>query len=423
VIEALDDHPGPHPQSVVIEGGRVLLRMRREPMTRADWTTHDYNVHFCVGLANRASEPAMVELEVEGGHWDDLPDRAPLIYCATAPDGPYVPANFAARTDLKRRYAVRVPLAAGESIYLANTMVRPLAGLEATFQRLGAAADAERRVFGRSLEGRDLVAYLVGDVRRHPTILLVSGIHPPEPDTLATDAALEWLATAEGRALASRFAVAVVPLANPDGYALGTQGSNAAHINFFWHFDYQRPDRCPEAAALWQFARDLAPRGYVDYHCYTFQLGKLPGPYLRPPAFLRDDAARRAAAAFARDLCSRPGTKGVAGFSAYAPSTLGAMLAEQFDTVTASKYHLHLAEGENGCRRRGVDVLVTLARCLADAGLDAVRPANGGRRSRPLYLRAREVWAGLIRPSLGLVRRGRFSELEFRRSGLVKEWE
>jgi len=213
-------------------------------------------------------------------------------------------------------------------------------------------------------------------------------------------------------------AVAVVPVTNPDGYALETQGSNAAGINFYWHFARELPDRCPEAAALWAFATKLAPRGYIDFHCYTFQLGKEPGPYQRPLRFYRAPTVRQACLALYAALADDRDGVPLTGFSAYAPHTLGAMLTAHFDTITLAKYHLHLAEGERGCEVRGLRVFRHMVDALKKAGL--TRPAAERPRAwGDAWLKADILWAGLLRPVLGNLRRGNFPRVRLDRTALV----
>lgn len=394
------------------------LRVPREPVTRADWTSHDYNVHFRVEVDNPSPEPAEVMLGVEGGRWDELPDIRPLIYAAPGPDGPWAPAAAVdGRTDLGRAYALKVGLRPGERLWLANHLPRDGEAVLAECDRLAAAAGAQRVEFGRSAQWRPLVGYVLGDPARQGTLLVTSGFHPPEPDTLGTEALLEWLGTNEGRALTETLAVAVVPVVNPDGFALGTQGANANGVNLHWWFARERPDLAPEAAALWSFAEGLRPRGFIDFHAYTFQARKRPGPYLRPSFFYEGAAQRRAAQRFPAALAAKRAVKPVTSFSAFAPHTLGAMLVERFDTVTAAKYHLHLAEGVEECRRHALDVVAAMSEALCAEGLTSPAPERPISWRKPVRT-AWVWWAGLLRPQLGLLRRGRFGALRFDRTGL-----
>ena len=422
MIRVIDRHPGTRLEGNRIEDSRVRAEMLREPMTRADWTTHDYNVHFCIGIENTGSEETATELSINGGDWDELPETQPLLYTAREAEGPFLPADIIARTDLAKKYAVRFRLGAGEKLFVANTLVREPNALGAEFDALGGKGGAQRRVIGTTVEGREIVAFVYGDPTKNGAVLVTSGFHPPEPDTLASASIMDWLSEPEGRALTDRLAVAVVPIANPDGYALGTQGANASGINFYWHFARELPELCPEAAALWQFAEQLAPIGYIDFHSYTFQLRKQAGPYLRPLMFHASDVVRRAAATVYQRLSTDMGGSPVTGFVTYAPHTLGAMLTARFDTIALAKYHLHLAEGEAGCRERGLAVFRTLTNCLIEHGLvHRGRPRTDQWRRRFCHLRV--LWAGLLRPMLGHLRRGEFSRIKFSRMALVNPGE
>lgn len=418
MIRVLNDHSGTRIERATVDGDRVSVDLLREAMTRADWVTHDYNVHFCVGVENAGSTTRQIEISVEGGDWSTLPDISPMLYTAQHGSGPYEPAALDARTDLGKRYCIRTSLAPGARLYIANTLVRSLEDLTDTFEALAAKGGASRCVLGSTLQERDLVAYMYGDPRSKASILVTSGLHPPEPDTLATAEIMDYLATPDAAPLLNTFAVAVIPIANPDGYAIGAQGSNAAAINMYWHFARELPDRCPEAAAIWRFADGLRPRGYIDFHAYTFQLRKRPGPYQRPTFFYNDCTVRLAVRSLygrmAKDTTSKP----VTGFGAFAPHTLGAMLTEAHDTISLAKYHLHLAEGEDGCRRRGLSVFTHLAETLRDHDL-TYPPSRRSTNWRTPLRRSLVIWAGLARPNLGWLRRGRFRNIDTTRTGQI----
>ena len=418
MIEILGRGCGTAFDKALVAGNVIKLEMRHEPMTRADWTTHDYNVHFCVGLRNTALQDIAVELEVEGGTWSDLPPITPLIYVSTGPDGPFSPFTGEARTDLKKKYALKLNIPAGTSIYVANTMPRTHQEELSRAATAGAASRAAKVVYGQSLQGRDLVAWTIGDVKSKPVLLVTSGFHAPEPDTLASIAILRALSLPEFDRISQQYAIAIVPVANPDGYAIGSQGSNAEDINLYWHFAKETPTRCPEAAKLWEFAHALEPVGYIDFHSYTFQLRKDAGPYLKPLWYYADPRVRAAAAALERRVVGDLRLKPVRTFSAFAPHTLGAMLTEAFDTLTMAKYHIHLKDGVEACEAQAVDVFTALADALASNGVTS-RP-KAGPSGTTLHLRKRitEIWAGCVRPAFGELRRGNFSRIRFDRTGL-----
>jgi hypothetical protein len=229
---------------------------------------------------------------------------------------------------------------------------------------------------------------------------------------------MSWLASGGLATLRNALAIAVVPIMNPDGFACGSQAANAKGINFYWDFARDRPELCPEAAALWKFASVLKPRGYLDIHGYTFQRNKEWGPYVRPGLFHTDPHVRRAASSIYERILSGGRAHPVTGFAAYAPQTLGSMLAEEFDTVTLAKFHVHLKDGVDAVREQGVLAFRAMAEGLIEAGLTLP-----GARVHPGWRapvrRGLEYWSGFMRPSLGLVRRGRPDQIPLQRCGLV----
>jgi len=417
LIQVLEESGGCGIECIDVTENRISAQLKREPMTRADWTTHDYNIHFSIGIQNNDNSERIVSLEIEGGTWDSLPEQEPLLYSATSADGPWHKASYPSRTDLKKRYAVQLPLGPQETVYLANTYPRSLKFTEENCSAVAGAANAQRYVYGKSSQNRDLVAYVFGSPKEQPTLIVTSGFHPPEPDPWGTEEIMTWLRTNEANALREQFAVVVIPIINPDGYALQTQGSNAEDINLYWGFHAEDAVNCPEALALLNYCQTLKPRGYIDFHCYTFQLGKTPGGYQKPPSIYRDPRLRIAAKTLYAKHSEDIGGKPVHGFATYAPTTLGARLTAAFDTLTLAKYHLHLAEGENGCRARALNVFKLLAETLESTGLTQ-QPEPRRSSTIDFVHHLRVIWAGLLRPVIGLTRRGRFTEIRFDRSGL-----
>jgi hypothetical protein len=417
MIRQAINHFGTPVEDFFIEGTSVEATIMREPITRADWTSHDYNVHFCIGLENASALTQEVTISINGGRLESLPEIFPNLYWSTKSEGPFepIPKTVIARTDLGKSYAVRLPIGAGDQVFLANTIVRSPATLAEEYDRLANDAGATRRVIGKSCEGRDIVGYIYGEPDKSGTLLVSSGFHPPEPDTFATDEIMKFLATPEANSVLDKLAIAIVPIANPDGYANCTQGSNASGINFYWHFAKEVPDQCPEAAALWNFALELAPSGYIDYHCYSFQNKKSAGPYQRPAIFHSSTATQNACAYLYDALKKSIPGKPVTGFGTFAPHTLGSMLVGHFDTLSLAKYHLHLAEGEEGCRTRGLKVFQAMAETLLKFDLTTRRTRLKPGLRLPI-LSFYILWAGFLRPLIGNLRRGRFKSIRLDRT-------
>src|SRR5271154_937042 len=108
-----------------------------------------------------------------------------------------------------------------------------LAGLVTTVCCLSVAtpAQSERVVFGRSVQGRPLVAWSFGSPRARRKVLVVGCIHGNECAGLAITSALRHEPVARGVQLW------VVPEMNPDGAAADTR-QNADGVDLNRNFPY-----------------------------------------------------------------------------------------------------------------------------------------------------------------------------------------
>jgi hypothetical protein len=129
--------------------------------------------------------------------------------------------------------------------------------------------DSATICLGRSVEGREIVAHLRGDGQPGRT-LLIGGMHG---DEIATVRLLEQFLQADGVA---RFPLAVVPLANPDGFercsrynARGVDLNRNCEYN--WHIESPEPPGPgpwsePESCALRDFIVRWRPEKIVSLH-------------------------------------------------------------------------------------------------------------------------------------------------------------
>ena len=132
------------------------------------------------------------------------------------------------------------------------------------------------RPIGHSVEGLGIPAYanfdLAAEVPENAT-LLIGGIHGNEPATVHL---LESFFQSPGWSALAGFPAIVVPLANPDGYKLGTR-YNARGVDLNrncgcnWHADSAEPPGPaawsePEARALHDFILAWRPAKIVSLH-------------------------------------------------------------------------------------------------------------------------------------------------------------
>jgi murein peptide amidase A len=148
---------------------------------------------------------------------------------------------------------------------------------------LGAgAASARRVVFGRSVQGRPLIAYAIGPADARRRILVVGCIHGNECAGLRITAALRRAAVGPGVQLW------VVPEMNPDGTAADTR-QNAHGVDLNRNFPYRwvrntdptfnsgpRPGSEPETRAAIRLVREIHPAVTIWYHQHM-DLVDMPG--------------------------------------------------------------------------------------------------------------------------------------------------
>ncbi len=128
----------------------------------------------------------------------------------------------------------------------------------------------ETRVVGRSVRGRKILAYRLGQ-RGKPKVLLIAAMHG---DEVAPRQILRRLR--DGRPIRG-INLWVLPTYNPDGVARHTR-KNARGVDLNRNFPYRwaeldgstesgpRPRSEPETRAVMRFLRDIRPRWILSFH-------------------------------------------------------------------------------------------------------------------------------------------------------------
>ena len=108
MIQQVINNFGTPVEDCLIVGNFIEATILREPITRADWTSHDYNVHFCIGLENTSDLTQEVTISINGGRLESLPEISPNLYWSTKPAGPFepIPKTVSARTNLRKSFCV-----------------------------------------------------------------------------------------------------------------------------------------------------------------------------------------------------------------------------------------------------------------------------------------------------------------------------
>jgi len=411
----LTDFPGASLGLFNIVGNQISAELRREAVLPADGFLHDYNRHFCFGLRNHSEVYLDLEVSINGGTQDLLSGKDILLFTSGDLVDDFEQTSLEGATDYSRSHWFEIGVPAGETVYVANYMFRPPEILERRLDRLAELGAALRIVYGQTVEGRPLVSYSYdkGDL---PWILITSGFHPTEADSLGTEAVMDLLASNEKLNLLASFNVLIVPIVNPDGFYRGFNACNAHEINFYWTFLEEDRKVCPEAYHLWRLIKRHEPVLYFDFHAYTFQgPGKHPGPYLKPLVFYRTQRLRKVVRRITEKLLKGSNGHGMWGVLTYTPSTLASKITKRFNTITYAKYHLRLRDGAAYNKQRAADVVLEAANILREEFKDPrclLTSRLGLRRHDPIRAigsRMTEFWGLKIKPVLRRQKRRMFS--------------
>jgi hypothetical protein len=144
------------------------------------------------------------------------------------------------------------------------------------FNRKSLNRNCQHRI-GLSVQGREIVADLnfdlAGAVRPANVTLIIGGLHGDEKATVALTATFreQWIASGEVRS-----PVAVIPLANPDGFVANSRyNANRVDLNRNCDMDWQadcpepagpRPWSEPESQAIRDFILNVQPAKVVSLH-------------------------------------------------------------------------------------------------------------------------------------------------------------
>lgn len=394
-IQILDKFEGASIGNSVWEGNTLKVQLRREPICAVDGREHDYNLHFTFGLRNDSPNPATFQVEVEPGNRKGLLHEADLFVRADL-NRDFQTYPKQAQTDQFRYFTFPMTLQPFEKKIVSNTLMRPYTSLGERFRELSRASRAKDEVIGHSVEGRPIFAYSwegAGWASDGPSLLITSGLHPVEPDTLATENIMEYLTTPTGKEILEGLRLVIVPISNPDGFIHGYNGCNVRGINYFWDFRYQDDQNCPEASALWKLIERISPWVYVDFHAYTIQGDRRKaGPYMKPIRFYQGTRWRTLSGSIHQNLNSIPNT---APRIMFAPSSLSQLILERLNTISIAKYHLHLGNGLEACRGLGLEVIQRIIFCLKryieEGGTSCLFQPYGKKRKNPFLVLLRKM--------------------------------
>jgi len=372
-LRVLDDFEGASIGAHSVDGGSIFARLREEPLVRKDGVVHDYNWHFVFGIKNDSEKTQEAEIFINNDEKAKLGFKAELFW-QKDPNFDFHPLTTDSFTDSFRKYHLKISVPSRETVYLSNTYFRSLRLLNYIYKNLSDSRKCNRIIYGTSVEGRELTAYVYGCEKPSdsdkPSFLITSGFHPMEADTFATEAIMEHMASKDTTDMLRYFNFVIIPMVNPDGFYHGYNGCNAKGINLYWDFRHKDADNAPEAYYLWKYANEIRPCVYIDFHSYTFQLHrKKAAPYLKPIFFYAGSRVRAVVDSISKKLNLLHNETGPSGESTYMPSTLSYKLTDKFNTITYAKYHLHIAEGKEKNKADALNIVEIISGLLIKHGL------------------------------------------------------
>lgn len=147
---------------------------------------------------------------------------------------------------------------------------------------------------------------------------------------------------------------------NPDGFILGTNGSNAAGVNQYWDFRLNDYDQSPETVALWNWINKHVPNICVDFHTLVYNTNGHYTAYIKPIINYHGDYVRQLAKPL-NDAVIRASKRWPAhGGIINLPTTLSYFITNKWNTIAYSKYHIVLKHGVQRSKGIGLEVWLSL---------------------------------------------------------------
>lgn len=330
----------------------------------------DYQWYFCVKMANKRNSKFNFTLDAQrpGSSNTEWSISAAPVFVSEDFENWQPLKGVQMTTNLN--YRLPIILSSNQTIYISNSvpcrykaMYNWLEKIQATHSDI-----SQLESIGKSVQDRDILIFTISETTNEieetekDRILITSGFHPAEPDWLATTSIIEKLLLDEPweQDARQKYIFDIIPQLNPDGVVLGINGCNANGINPYWDFHPYDCKDSPETTYLWKWIEAHPPAIYLDFHCYVGNLKKDYQPYLKPISDYHHPVIRHIVSELDNKLLILSQERAIRGELTNLPSTLAYQITEKFDTITYTKYHLHLKHGIEHCRSLGVSVLKTI---------------------------------------------------------------
>lgn len=358
-VEIIDDFEGAMIGKHEINSYNIYLDLKKEKPTigfnNKKW---NYNLHFNFGIHNFSKQDKTYKIFINCKNFINLKGELKRLWISDNVNKEFwMVKDIFGRTNFHGKYYIEIKIKRNQILYIANYPPIKYSKLKEKFEILSKQSKAKKVVIGYTVENRPIISYEIGDIFKNPTILFVSGFHPPERDTIAIEAIMEKFENNEWRSyILKKYSFSFIPILNPDGFANAMQGSNINEINFHWKFFGNSENECPEAIGIWRYCSMIKPIIFFDFHSFTFQ-NNTARPYLIPPGYYCKKSRRKAQRYInksLRKLCENSYSKNEIILS---PNLLSSKLRSEFDTITIPKFHLHMKDGLNESKKMALDCL------------------------------------------------------------------
>lgn len=372
-MDVLDNFEGAMVGNYHIKDNNIFMELKKEKPTFGYRNKKfDYNLHFHFGLRNRFAKKNNVNIFIECKNEKGLNQELPRLWISDNVDKEYmIDRNINGKTDFFGKYFFTLRLNGKQTLYIANFPPIRFSRLKKTFKDLSTKSNAKEVSLGKTVENRPIKAYEYGDINHKPVILLVSGFHPPERDTVAIESIMEkFLDDRWKRRVLQNYSFSLIPILNPDGFANAMQGSNINEINFHWKFFGNSMEKCPECHSIWKYCSEIKPIVFFDFHAFTFQNNEA-RPYWIPKGYYGGKKAKiiqNNLNTKLKELCDGGFSKGE---DIFAPTLLSTGLRNEFGTITAPKFHLHMKDGIDESKRMAIICLEIILRILRKYGINS----------------------------------------------------
>jgi hypothetical protein len=365
-IKILDHFEGAMINGYSINKNNIYIYLKKEkPTIGYRNKKFNYNLHFHFGIKNKINKKININIFIECKNEDELQQSLPWLWVSHNINHNYnLDREIIGKTDFHGKYYFKLSLELKEILYIANFPPIRFSKLKKIVEDLSKKSHAKKVVVGHTVENQYINAYEYGDIYKKPTILLVSGFHPPERDTIASEAIMEKLINKKWREkILDKYSVSLIPVLNPDGFSNVMQGSNISEINLHWKFFGNTIEKCPEAHYIWEYCQKIKPIIFFDFHAFTFQNNE-PRPNWIPKGYYGGRKAKLIQNTLNKELRKLCNGNFKINEAIFSPYLLATGLRKKIGTIIAPKFHLHMKKGMVESKKMAIDCLEIIINIL-----------------------------------------------------------